>query len=253
MSSPSVAARPGSALTYTRFELLRAVRNWRFSVFSLAFPLILFLAVATPNKDVKLGGIPFPVYYLAGMVGWGTMAAVIAGGARIAAERSVGWNRQLRLTPLSTRTYFRAKVLTGYMMAVATIVLVYAAALAIGVRMPFGHWVTMTWLILVGLIPFAAIGIWLGHLVSVDSMGPALGGITSLFALLGGAWGPLGGSAGFMHDLAELLPSYWLVQAGHAAFTGEGWGAKGWIVIAVWTAAFVILAQRAYRRDTKRV
>ena len=33
------------------------------------------------------------------------MVAVIAGGARIAAERAVGWNRQLRLTPLSARSY----------------------------------------------------------------------------------------------------------------------------------------------------
>ena len=34
-------------------------------------------------------------------------------GARISGERTVGWNRQLRLTPLSVRTYFRVKVLTG--------------------------------------------------------------------------------------------------------------------------------------------
>ena len=39
---------------------------------------------------------------------------MIAGGARIAAERSVGWHRQLRVTPLPVRTYFAAKVLTGY-------------------------------------------------------------------------------------------------------------------------------------------
>ena len=35
------------------------------------------------------------------MAGFGAMIAAIAGGARIAAERSVGWNRQLRLTPLA--------------------------------------------------------------------------------------------------------------------------------------------------------
>ena len=40
------------------------------------------------------------------MAAWGAMAAVIAGGARIAAERAIGWNRQLRITPLPARTYF---------------------------------------------------------------------------------------------------------------------------------------------------
>lgn len=241
-----------TAVVYTRYEVLRVFRNVRFFVFSLVFPLILFLVVAGPNKNQELGGIPFPVYYLAGMVSWGTMAAVIAGGARIAAERQVGWNRQLRLTPLSARTYFRAKILTGYLMAVASIVLLYAAGIAIGVRMSGSDWLTMTWLILVGLIPFAAMGIWMGHVVSIDSMGPALGGVTSLFALLGGAWGPLA-SHGFMQQVAEVLPSYWLVQAGHVAYTGEPWGAKGWIVIAVWSVVFAVLAARAYRRDTLRV
>jgi ABC-2 type transport system permease protein len=241
-----------SALTYTRYELLRTIRNVRFFIFSLAFPLILFLVIAGSNKHATLGGIPFPTYYLAGMISWGTMAAVMAGGARIAAERSVGWNRQLRLTPLSPRAYFRAKVITGYGLAVVSIVLLCLAGISMGVHLAAGRWAQMIGLVLVGLIPFAAIGVWLGHMVSIDSMGPALGGITSLFALLGGAWGPLGQS-GFMLHVIELLPSYWLVQAGHVAVTGEGWPTKAWIVIAVWTVVFVALAAQAYQRDTKRV
>jgi ABC-2 type transport system permease protein len=242
-----------AAVTYTRYELLRTFRNTRFFIFSLVFPLILFLVVGGSNKNADpLDGIPFTTYYLAGMVSWGTMAAVVAGGARIAAERSVGWNRQLRLTPLSPRTYFRAKVLTGYVMAIASIVILYIAGLSIGVRMPADHWLKMTGLVLVGLIPFASLGVWLGHVLSIDSLGPAMGGIISLFALLGGAWGPLATHGAMLH-VVELLPSYWLVQAGHAAYTGEAWSAKGWIVIAVWALVFAGLAARAYQRDTKRV
>lgn len=239
-------------MTYLRFELLRALRNGRFFLFSLAFPLILFLVVAGSNRHAVLGGIPFPVYYLAGMVSWGTMAAVTASGARIAQERSVGWNRQLRLTPLSVRAYLRAKVLGGYLMAVLSMLLLYIAGVALGVRLPADRWVQMTVLVLIGLIPFAALGIWLGHLLTPEVMGPALGGITALFALLGGAWGPLAGK-GFMLHVAQALPSYWLVQAGHSAVTGTGWGARGWGVIAGWTVVFAVLAARAYRRDTRRV
>jgi ABC-2 type transport system permease protein len=241
-----------TSLTYLRYELLRTVRNTRFFIFSLIFPLILFYVVAGANKSLTLGGIPFPTYYLAGMISWGTMAAVLAGGARIAAERSVGWNRQLRLTPLTPRTYFRAKVITGYALAAVSIVLLCAAGVSLGVHLSPSRWATMIGLILLGLIPFAALGVWLGHVLTVDSMGPALGGLTALFALLGGAWGPIGQS-GFMLRLIELLPSYWLVQAGHVAYTGETWPAKAWIVIAVWAAVFTGLAARAYRRDTQRV
>jgi len=49
-------------------------------------------------------------------------------------ERSTGWNRQLRLTPLSSRAYFRTKVLTAYLTAMTTIVLLYAAGALLGVR-----------------------------------------------------------------------------------------------------------------------
>jgi ABC-2 type transport system permease protein len=48
------------------------------------------------------------------------------------------------------------------------------------------------------------------------------------------------------------LPSYWLVQAGHVALGGAGWTERGWIVVAAWTAEMLVLAARAYRRDTKR-
>ncbi len=241
-----------SSMTYVRFEVLRTVRNARFFIFSLVFPLILFFTIAGPNKNITLGGIPFPLYYMVGMASWGTMAAVIAGGARIAAERSIGWNRQLRITPLTTRTYFRAKVLTGYVMALASIVLLYGAGLALGVRLPAGDWVQMTLLILVGLIPFAVMGILLGHLLTVDSMGPAMGGVTSLFALLGGSWGPIGGDSGILHDVIQCLPSYWLVQAAHVGTGNGGWGTTGWVVVGAWTVGLVALSARAYRRDTNR-
>ncbi len=244
-----------SSATYVRLELLRTMRNRRFFVFSLAFPLILFYVIAGPNKnidDFSGSGVPFPLYFMVGMVSWGTMAAVIAGGARIAAERSIGWNRQLRLTPLRVRTYFTAKVLSGYLVALVSIALLYAAGLSLGVSLPISAWVRMTLLILIGLVPFAVLGILLGHVLSVDSMGPALGGITALMALLGGSWGPIAGDSGFVHDLVQLLPSYWLVQAAHSAFTGVGWPAEAWLVLFVWTAVLGVFAAQAYRRDTAR-
>ena len=55
-----------------------------------------------------------------------------------------------------------------------------------------------------------------------------------------------------LHQLAEWVPSYWLVQASHVAIGGHAWSARGWIVIAIWTAVAARLAARAYRRDTTR-
>jgi len=244
-----------NSATYARYEVVRQFRNVRFFIFSLVFPATMYLLIAGPNRnehDLQGTGISAPLYFMVGLIGFGTMVAVTAGGARIAAERQVGWNRQLRLTPLSARSYLRAKVLTGYLMAAVSILVLSAAGLALGVRMPVGRWVEMVALILVALIPFAGMGIAIGHLLTTDSLGPALGGITSIFAFLGGSWFPITGS-GFFVDLAHALPSYWLVRAGHVGIGESAWSAQGWLVIAIWSVAMVAAAAWAYRRDTKRV
>jgi ABC-2 type transport system permease protein len=243
-----------SALAYTRFELARTFRNKRLLVFSLGFPLILYFVIAAPNRgehDLGNTGISLPLYYMVGLVSFGTMMALISSGARIAAERTDGWTRQLRITPLSTRAYFRAKVLTGYAVACATIVLLYAAGLTLGVSLPASRWLEMTGMILLGLMPFAALGVLLGHLLTADTIGPATGGIVSVLALVSGTWFPV--QHGFLHDIGQFLPSYWLVRASHVSLGGQGWTGLGWAVVAAWTVGLVVLARWAYRRDTQRV
>jgi len=241
-----------SQATYVRFEIIRTIRNRRFLIFSLIFPLILFLAIASENKSVTIDGIGFPLYYMTGMAAWGSMTAIVSTGGRIAQERQVGWTRQLRITPLKTRTYFGAKLLSGYMMAVFSIVVLSLAGTTLGVRLDAAQWLTMGGLILVGLIPIAALGIMLGHMISIDTLGPVIGGLTSLLALLGGAFGPLAKS-GILLTIVKCLPSYWIVQAGKTAIGGGGWPAEAWIVLAIWTIVLVRLTAQVYRRDTKRL
>jgi ABC-2 type transport system permease protein len=246
-----------STLTYARYETLRTLRNIRFTAFSLVFPLVLLVLVGGANRDEHnfLGtGISFALYYLVGMISWGAMMSVLSGGARIAPERQLGWVRQLRLTPLSPSGYLGTKVATGYLLALLTIaVLSIVAVIGLGVRMPVEGWVRMLALVLIGLVPFAAMGVWFGHALSSESIGPVMGGTSALFALLGGAWGPITGPSGLVHTISEFIPSYWLVQAGHSAFTGQWWPAKGWLVVGTWSVVMVFLARRSYLRDGERV
>jgi ABC-2 type transport system permease protein len=242
--------------TYQRYELLRLFRNKRFLIFSLLMPFGLYLTIAGGNRDevvnIGFGDIEFPLFYMVSMAGYGSMLAAMSSGGRVAMERSVGWNRQLRLTPLSPAVYFATKVLTGYVMAVLSIVLIYAAGLSFGVRLSAAHWAETTGLILVAVVPFAAGGLLLGHLLTADSVGPALGGLAAFFAILGGIWFPLP-DHGFIHELGQLLPSYWIGQAARTSYGGAPWPAKAWLVIAVWTVVLTWLTARAYRRDTGHV
>jgi ABC-2 type transport system permease protein len=243
-----------SIATYTRYELLRTIRNRRVIILALAFPVILYLAIAAPNRDMtdfSGTGISAPLYFMVGLAAFATMNAMLASGGRIAADRAAGWNRQLRVSPLSPYAYIGTKVLTGYLLAGCSIIVLYGCGAALGVSLPTGRWLAMTALLLVGLIPFAALGLALGHLLSSDSIGPAVGGLVGVLALLGGSWFPISGH-GFLHDLAQALPSYWLVQASHVGLAEGGWGVHGWVVMALWTLALIALATHAYQNDTGR-
>jgi ABC-2 type transport system permease protein len=242
-------------LVYLRFELLRTLRNRRFLFLSLGFPLAYYLLVAGATHDQRnLGGtgLSGPLYYMVGLIAFGGMSAMLSSGARIAAERQAGWHRQVRITPLPPRAYLRAKIATAYMMAGLSIAVLYVAGAAMGVELAAGRWLEMTGLILIGLIPFAAAGILIGHLVSVEAVGPAMGGGIALLAFLGGTWFPLP-DHGVLHVVGQLLPSYWLVQASHVALGGAAWGARGWVTVVVWTFVLARLARRAFARDTARV
>jgi ABC-2 type transport system permease protein len=234
---------------YIRFELLRTVRNRRFFILALGFPIVLYFLIAGPNKNEdNLGGsgLSAPLYYMVGLAAFGAMNAMLSVGGRIATERTAGWNRQLRLTPLSPRDYFRAKILTGYMTAIAALLLLFVAGTTMGVRLDGSQWLRMTGLILVGLIPFGALAILFGHLLTADAIGPAMGGLVAVLAVLGGVWFPL--TNGVLYHIGRALPSYWLVQASHVAVGSGGWGTTGWLVVGAWS---VVLG--AFRRDTGRV
>ena len=248
-----------SALTYTRYELLRTFRNRRFFFFSLGFPLVLYFLIAGPNRnehDFGGTGISAPLYFMVGLASFGTMSAMLAGGARIAGERAVGWNRQLRITPLSHAGVLpregadratRWRCVTHRRCSTSP-------APSLGVSLPAGDWLQ-------------------DDRPDPRRAGPVRGArhpdrppadarldragrwaaATALLALLGGTWFPIAGTA-FLHDIAQVA-ALLLARAGRprrARRAGAG-ARRGWLVMAVWTVVLGALAVRAYRRDTGRV
>ena len=141
-------------------------------------------------------------------------------------------------------------MLTAYVIALTSLLLLYVAGASLGVSLSAGNWLDMTGLIIIGLLPFGALAIVLGQLMTVESIGPITGGIISLLALVSGTWFPV---TGFLHDVGQWLPSYWLVQAGRVALEGHTWGVQGWAVVISWTVILGGTASLVYRRDGGRV
>ncbi len=239
--------------TYLRMELLRSLRSPRYLVFVVGLPVGLFLLFASLYGGSTQDGISGAAWLMVSMSVFGAMAAAISVSGRIAGERAVGWTRQLRLTPLPGRAYVLAKAGTALLVAVPALVIVYAVGAAVeGVRLPAAQWAEAFGWSLLALAPFVALGIWLGHLLTVDVLGAVSGVLFTGLAVLGGIWFPVDQLPRVLRGVAESLPSYWLAQAGRTPLAGSwiGWGGLG--VLALWTVAFALLAARAYRRDTAR-
>ncbi len=62
----------------------------------------------------------------------------------------------------------------------------------------------MTGLIMIGLLPFAALGILVGHLVNIDSVGPLMGGLVSILAFLSGTRFAI--TSGFLQAFGAVPP-----------------------------------------------
>ncbi len=240
-----------SGATHVRYEVVRSFRNHRCLVFSLALPLVLYYSIAGGNRHATSAGVSFPLYFMAAMAAYGAMFATVSTGGHLAIDRTRGWARQLRITPLRARTEMVAKVLAAYLVALPALALVFLAGVTLGAHLDAAQWFEMTGLLLAGLAPFILMGLILGHLVPGDALVPAVGGLVVVFALLGGVFGSFFNGA--MLAFTKLLPSYWLAHAGKDALVSGDWPAQGWILVAVWTLVLALLAALAYRRDTGRV
>ena len=71
---------------------------------------------------------------------------------------------------------------------------------------------------------------------------PPSGGRSSLFAVLGGAYGFLVAKSGAMYDVSRRCPRTGSCRRERRQSRGGSWPAEAWIVVAVWTAVLVPLA-----------
>ena len=108
-------------LAYLKLEIVRTLRNRRYVVLIVGFPVafyLLFTHILSGNASAQ-DRADFYREFMIAMSAYGALgSAMMATGPRIALERTIGWNRQLRLTPLSPRGALVAKILSAMVSAV---------------------------------------------------------------------------------------------------------------------------------------
>ena len=239
--------------TYLRLEVVRMVRNRRLIIFSLLMPAVLLLIFGGLYKQDSLNGVGAAAYLMVSMGLFGSMSAAIGSGGSIAVERGIGWNRQLRLTPLRPVNYLLTKVVLSLVMALPPILITYAVgAVTLDVRLPAQTWLLIaagSWL---GALPFAALGLVIGYIAKPDSVQQISGLLYMLLAAFGGIWVPVEQMPDLMHRIAEWTPTYWVGQIARSPLFHQAWTMHEVWMLALWTVVFSLVAVRRFRRDTAR-
>jgi ABC-2 type transport system permease protein len=238
----------GALLT---FEVGRIARSPRFFIFTVGFPLAMFLVFSAAYGKNDPDTV---AYLMISMAAYGALAGSISTGSRAAIERQVGWNRQLRLTPLRSVDYLLSKVAAAMVVALPGLVLVFAGGVLFeNVSLGAGTWAQLLAFCWLGVLPTAVLGLLIGLLATGDSA-QAMSMVTMLaLSMLGGLFLPLNTLPAVMTTIAEALPSYWLAEFGHEVLAGNAPSLRGVITMAAWIAVAGALVAVRYRRDAARV
>ena len=175
-------------------------------------------------------------------------------GARVAIERQVGWNRQLRLTALPPNSYLIGKAVVSMLVTLPALILVFIAGATVGhVSLTPTEWLATGVSVWLGLIPFAVLGLVIGFAGTVDSVQPISMLCYLGLSILGGLWFPVEMFPTFLQAIAKVTPSYWLADLGRSVLAGDGVPMTAVLVLAAWSVALGVLGAFAYSRSGKKV
>jgi ABC-2 type transport system permease protein len=243
--------------TYLLTEIRRNFRVPRFLIFVIAFPVLMFLLQANVfTKSDAPDHAAIVAVVMVNMMTFGTFAAAMTSGARLALERAVGWQRQLRLTPLTGAGYLGGKALSGMLVGLPALLIVpIVGVLVEGVHLDAAGWMRIVVGIWLGTIPLVLLGLLLGQFGTPESMQPINMLVMMGMGLLGGLWIPIEGMPGWMHNVAEVMPTYWVLQLVRPVVTNDLLVSMPTAigVLAAWSAVLGALVIRRYRKDSARV
>jgi ABC-2 type transport system permease protein len=174
----------GAYFTETRYELIRMIRNPSVAIPVLVLPVALYalfallIAGEAINKDPNVGIFLFAAFSIMAV----TMPALFGTGVTLALERDMGLLRLKRAQPAPPAAWVVAKIASGLVLAVLAYAPIAIMALATGkLSLELGQVAALSGALLVGTIPFCAMGLMIGSL----SSGSAAPGYANLVYLPG--------------------------------------------------------------------
>jgi ABC-2 type transport system permease protein len=246
-----VPALGGFNLTAIRLEITRVLRNRRTLMFLLLFPNLFFYLFGIVGGAAR-GGTAAITLVMINMAVYGAMGGTTSGGAAVALERSLGWSRQLRLTPLAPSSYIAMKVLVSMILGAIAITSTFVVGSLNGVHMSASVWLLSALAAWVASFVFAAFGLFMGFLLPSENVMQFVGPMLAIMSLFGGIFIPIKVLPATLQTIAQFTPTYGVGQLARAPFSGDPI-LLPLVSVLAWTLLFGSGAMWLFRRDTQRV
>ncbi|MEP6835678.1 MAG: ABC transporter permease [Gemmatimonas sp.] len=242
----------GFNLKALRLEITRVLRNRRTLFFIVVFPCVFFFLFSRGARGAGANGGQALAYIMISMAVYGAMVGNTSGGASVAVERSLGWSRQLRLTPLTPAAYVAMKVMASMTLGLIAVCSTFTIGALNGVHMPAETWIMSGILAWLCSCVFAAFGLFVGFLFPAENVMQFVGPLMAFMAMFGGLFIPVKSLSQGMQDFARYTPMYGVGVLARSPLTHDpiGWAAGS---VVVWAIIFGIGAMIVFRRDTARV
>lgn len=231
------------------------IRTPAISVISFAMPLILYLFFAVPSiGQPYLPGVDLGTFMLASFAAYAVSSVMVFNyGVTIAMDRGQRVDVLMRASPMPGSVYLLARTVTALALGLAGLVVLIAVAVLTGVRLDPVTWVRMAVMLMLGSLPFIALGFALAYLCSPSSA-PAVANLLFLVLAFGsGMLIRVDQMPDFLRTISPYLPTYHYAQlawgaigaAGEDVLTSIAW-------LAGYAAVLFAIAVWAYRRESAR-
>jgi ABC-2 type transport system permease protein len=236
-----------------KYEFLKLLRMPGYAIPSIAFPAMFYLLFGVMFGRGTVSGLPMPTYLVATYGAFGVIGASLFGfGVGVAVERGQGWLMLKRASPMPPMAFFVAKLVMCAIFATAVVCVLAVLGVTFGnVRIAPAVWLRLGATLILGAIPFCALGLGLGYLVGPNAAPPIVNLIYLPMSFLSGLWIPFEMLPAAVKAIAPFLPAFHLGQLALGAI-GAGAGAPAWSHVAAlggFTLVGLGLALWGYRRD----
>ncbi len=235
--------------------------GYLFPAVALLVVLIFMRGAQVPGTAFSLGAqtLPSVIGMNVAFVGLMSMAALLS------IEREDGTLLRAKATPNGMLAYLVGKIVVVAGMSIVTVllILVPGAFIVDGLALnSVGAWITLLWVVALGLVATLPIGAVLGAwMKSPRNMGLVMLPMLGLIAI-SGIFYPLSSLPGWVQGIAQVFPVYWLGLGMRSALLpddlaaveiGDSWRHLETLgVLSVWVVIGLVVAPIVLRRMARR-